>query len=255
MDLKGKVALVTGAGTGIGKGVAIELARCGAKVGVNYNSSIDGALDTKQMIEALGGEAKIVQTDISDKDQVKNMVNIVMETFGSIDVLVNNSAYQPNINLMDYDELTYDKVMSINIKGYFLCTQAVIPFMKEKGKGRIINISSVHGKRPSEFDPVYSMTKGAIKMLTRESAIEFGRYGITVNTLEPGAVRVGKKSGDSRPIKYNSHWRPDAAKVFPIGRAGLPQDIGYMVTFLASDESEYITGSSIRMDGGSMLVV
>ena len=255
MDLKGKTALVTGAGTGIGKGISLELAGCGAKVAINYYSSVDGAWDTRTRIEETGGEAMVVQTDISDKEQVNAMVRKVIEQYGRIDILVNNSAYQPNINLLEYDETTYDRVMNTNIKGYFLCTQAVLPYMKEQKKGRIINISSVHGKRPFEADPVYSMTKGAIKMLTRESAVEFGRYGITVNAVEPGGVRVERMSGHSRPAKGNLHRRYDISRVFPVGRMGLPSDIGYLVSFLASDESEHISGSCIRIDGGSMLVV
>jgi glucose 1-dehydrogenase len=254
MDLKGKTALVTGAGTGIGKGISLALAACGSKVAVNYFSSAEGAQDTKSKIEESGGEAMVIQADISDREQVNAMMKIVAAQFGRIDILVNNSAYQPNVILMDYDEKTYDRVMNTNIKGYFLCTQAVLPFMKEQRKGRIINISSVHAKRPFEADPVYAMTKGAIKMLTRESAVEFGRYGITVNAIEPGGVQVERMSGAGRRRRAADR-KFDMHRVYPVGRMGLPSDIGHFVCYLASDESEHISGSCIRIDGGSMLIV
>jgi glucose 1-dehydrogenase len=254
MDLKGKAALVTGAGTGIGKGIALALAAYGAKVAVNYFSSADGAQDTKARIEESDGEAMVVRADISDREQVNAMARKVVDRYGSIDILVNNSAYQPNIQLMDYDEKTYDRVMDTNLKGYFLCTQAVLPFMKQQGFGRIINISSVHAKRPFESDPVYSMTKGAIKMLTRECAIEFGRYGITVNAIEPGGVLVEKMMGSGWK-RRTADKKFDRHRVFPVGRMGLPSDIGHFTAYLASDESEHISGSCIRIDGGSMLIV
>lgn len=258
MSLHGKVALVTGAGTGIGKGIAVELAKRGAKVIVHYHSSSGGALDTQRLIESLNGESIIIQADVGHREEIVKLTETAAEAFGGIDILVNNAALQLNLGLFEYSDAEYDRVMSVNLKGYWQCIQAVVPFMKAKGSGRIVNISSVHGKRPSDFDTVYAMTKGGIKMLTRESAIELGRYGITVNTIEPGAVDVGVKSGMPRPIVP-----PDVAiesspddftKKFPLGRVGLPKDIGHMVCWLVSDEGEFVTGASIRMDGASMLL-
>lgn len=130
--------------------------------------------------------------------------------------------------------------------------------MKAQGAGRIINISSVHGKRPTDFDSVYAMTKGGIKMLTRESAIELAKYGITVNTIEPGAVYVGSKTGKPRPIvppdKVTDEGHRRNLRKFPLGRVGLPADIGHLACFLASEEAEFITGAAVRADGGSMLL-
>jgi len=255
MDLSNKIALVTGAGTGIGKGIAVELAKQGAKVAIHYNSSNKGALDTKEQIDRLGSESIIVQADIQSKNEIERMVEKVIDNFGSIDILVNNAALQLNINLLDYTSSDYDRMMNTNLKGYWQCIQAVVPYMKKKQSGRIINISSVHDKRPTDFDTVYSMTKGAIKMLVRESAIELAKYGITVNMIEPGAVDVGKyKIDEEIDPEISEKKRKERLKKFPLGRVGLPIDIGHIASFIASNESEFMNGAAIRMDGGSMLL-
>ncbi|WP_337102119.1 SDR family NAD(P)-dependent oxidoreductase [Paenibacillus sp. YIM B09110] len=243
-SLIGKSALVTGAGTGIGKGIACELARRGAKVAIHYNSSDTGAKDTQQRIEELGGQCMIVQADIADREQIVRMVDTAAAALGGIDILVNNAALQLNINWFEYTEELYDRVMNVNLKGYWQCMQAVIPDMKQRNFGRIINISSVHGKRPTDFDAVYCMSKGGIKMLGRESAIELARYGITVNTIAPGAIDVGK---------FKSHKEPSRKK-FPLGRVGLPEDVASLACYIASDETSFMTGATVRLDGAGMLM-
>ncbi len=260
MDLSGKIALVTGAGTGIGQGIALELAGRGATVAVHYNSSADGAKETLRQIEERGGKGMIVQGNVSRKEEIDAMVQKVADAWGGIDILVNNAALQLNIELLDYSEEDFDRVMNVNLKGYWQCMQAVVPYMKAKGSGRIIIISSVHGKRPSEFDVVYSMTKGGIKMLGREAAAEFGRHGITVNIIEPGAIAVArtmpqpKKTDDSQePAKPKPPQR-DIRWKFPMGRVGLPSDVAALAAYIASDESEFMSGASIRLDGSSMLL-
>jgi len=245
MNLAGKSALVTGAGTGIGKGIACELAKRGAKVAVHYNSSDDGARDTQQRIEEIGGQSILVQAEIADLQQIHRMVDTVAAEFGGVDILVNNAALQLNMDLFEYTEELFDRMININLKGYWQCIQAVIPYMKKKQTGRIINISSVHGKRPTDFDPVYCMTKGGVKMLGRESAVELARYGITVNTVAPGAIDVGKYKGPPQ--------QPDRKK-FPLGRVGLPSDVASLVCYIASDETEFLSGASIRIDGAGMLM-
>lgn len=259
MDLSQKVALVTGAGTGIGKGIAIELAKLGAKVAIHYNSSDKGALDTLKQIKAFNGDATIVQANVANKNEIENMVKEVVNHYGRLDILVNNAALQLNVELFDYDEDNYDRMMHINLKGYWQCIQAVLPYMKQRKSGRIINISSVHGKRPTDFDPVYSMTKGGIKMLVRESAIELAKYGITVNMIEPGAVDVGKFKTLPKPNtpeekhEYEKVMRNRLRK-FPLGRIGQPRDVAHMVCYIASDQTDFMTGASIRLDGASMLL-
>ncbi|QAY65951.1 SDR family NAD(P)-dependent oxidoreductase [Paenibacillus protaetiae] len=255
MSLTGKTALVTGAGTGIGKGIALEMARRGAKVAVHYNQSEAGALATKQAIEAAGGEAFTVQADVAVKADIDRMTEEVAAKYGGVDILVNNAALQLNKDLMQHDLSTYDRTMNINLKGYWQCMQAVVPYMKANGFGRIIHIASVHAKRPTDFDPVYAMTKGGIRMLAREAAIELAPYGITVNAIEPGAVDVGKqkKPPDRTPEEQEQHLKRLRLK-FPGGRVGLPHDVALLACFIASSENEFLNGAAIRLDGGSMLL-
>jgi glucose 1-dehydrogenase len=261
MSLSGKIALVTGAGTGIGKGIAVELARRGVKVTIHYNSSDAGARDTKREIDEFGGQSMIVQANVAHKHEIESMVNEAAAYFGGIDILVNNAALQLNHDFFDYTEEHFDRMMHINLKGYWQCIQAVVPYMKAKQSGRIINISSVHGKRPTDFDVIYCMTKGGIKMLGRESAIELAKYGITVNTIEPGAVDVGKQGKEEtklivpREVAKKYKQKPNSIyKKFPMGRVGRPLDVASMVCYIASDETEFMTGASIRLDGASMLL-
>ncbi|MBB6735661.1 SDR family NAD(P)-dependent oxidoreductase [Cohnella zeiphila] len=263
MSVSGKIAIVTGAGTGIGQGVAVELARRGAKVAISYNASDAGARETLRRIEEAGGEALVVRANVAERDEIRSMVQAVADRFGGIDVLVNNAALQLN-HQFEHDDDNYDRIMNVNLKGYWQCMQAVVPYMKERGGGRIINISSVHGKRPSEFDAVYAMSKGGIKMLARESAIELAPYGITVNTIEPGAVLVERlmkpqekpfvPANGAELVEKLKSERPNIRKKFPLGRMGLPSDVASLVCYIASDESEFMTGASIRLDGASMLL-
>ncbi|WP_245855705.1 SDR family NAD(P)-dependent oxidoreductase [Paenibacillus rigui] len=240
--------MVTGAGSGIGRGTTLALAKHGVKVAVNYNSkdSDNGAKETLRQLEDLGGEGMLVKADVSLRPEIEAMIQEVTERWGSIDILVNNAALQLNYTLFQHNEETYDRMMNINVKGYWQCIQAVVPHMRRNGAGRIINICSVHGKRPTDFDTVYSMTKGAVKMLVRESAIELGQYGITVNSIEPGAVRIRPEPEESSGAEL--------IRKFPLGRTGRPHDIGSLVCFIASDEAQFLSGASIRMDGASMLL-
>lgn len=253
MSLAGKVALVTGAGTGIGKGVAVELARRGAKVAVNYHSgdSDEGAKDTAARIDETGGEAMLVPADVSDKREIDRMASMVAERFGGIDILVNNAAVQLNYTLFQHDGDTFDREMNVNLKGYWQCIQAVVPYMKSRRFGRIVCMCSVHGKRPTDFDTVYSMTKGGVKMLVRESAIELGRWGITVNAIEPGAVTA---RWPLVPEDEELAKNPAIVAKFPLGRTGRPYDIGHLVCYIASEEAAFLNGASIRIDGASMLL-
>lgn len=262
MSLTGKIAIVTGAGTGIGQGIAVELGKRGAKVAVHYNRSDTGARETLQRIEAAGGEGFLVQADVSNQSDIGRMAKKTAQQYGGIDILVNNAALQLNVPMLDYTDALYDRMMDTNLKGYWQGIQAVTPYMKKRGGGRIILISSVHAKRPTDFDPVYAMTKGGIRMLGRESAIELAKYNITVNMIEPGAVDVGKQSvRDAKPFYSPEEreklkrmkQRPITAK-FPMGRVGLPADVASLVCYLASDESAFMTGSAVRLDGGSMLL-
>jgi NAD(P)-dependent dehydrogenase (short-subunit alcohol dehydrogenase family) len=262
MGISGKRALVTGAGTGIGQCVAVELARKGVKVAIHYNRSDSGALETQQQISEFGGESCIVQADVSNMEQIESMMKKTAEQLGGLDILVNNAALQLNYDFFDYDENSFDRLMATNVKGYWQCMQAALPLLKESGNGRIIIMSSVHSKRPTDFDAVYTMTKGAIRMLARESAIEFAKYGIMVNVIEPGQINVGRQSAresraiipDSERAKLLKDAPPPITTRFPLGRVGVPTDVAKLVCFLVDDENEFLSGSAIRLDGASMLM-
>jgi len=253
-SLNGRIAVVTGGGKGIGAGISKALASEGAKVLFNYNSNKDMAERTASLIREAGGYALTCYTDVGDRNQVDSMMKKAADTFGGIDILVNNAAWQPNLDIDEYTEDFYDRIMNINLGGYFRCIQSALPYLKQSKCPRIINISSVHGKRPSDFDVCYSMTKGGIKMLTREAAIEFGKYGITVNAILPGGVKIEFKSGYTTPFKTKHIDRDRKYHRFPLGREAVTEDVANIVLFLASEQSYYISGAGIRMDGAAMLL-
>lgn len=252
LSLKGRVAVVTGGGKGIGSGISRALAAAGAKVLFNYNSNPDMAIKTLELIKEAGGEAYTMLADVSDRNQVDAMIQKAVELYGGVDILVNNAAWQPNMDIDEYTEKDYDQIMAINLGGYFRCTQAALPYLKKNGYGRVINISSVHGKRPSDFDVCYSMCKGGIKMLTREAAVEFKKYGITVNAILPGGIKIEFKSGVTHTFKRNHVERE--RKYDYLFKGGLPEDIANIVVFIASDEGSHLSGTSVRADAGAMLV-
>lgn len=261
MGLAGKRALVTGAGTGIGQCVAVELARRGVKVAIHYNRSDAGALETQRRIAEFGGESCIVQADVSNAEQIEAMMENAAKPWGGLDILVNNAALQLNYDFFEYDENSFDRLMHTNVKGYWQCTKAAVPYMKAAGGGRVIIMSSVHSKRPTDFDVVYSMTKGAIRMLARESAIELAKYNITVNVIEPGHIDVGKQSArESKSIVPEEMMeklkaeKPPVTDKFPLGRVGAPLDVAKLVCFMADSDNDFLSGSAVRLDGASMMM-
>ncbi|GHT55814.1 beta-ketoacyl-ACP reductase [Spirochaetia bacterium] len=259
MGLAGRVAIVTGSATGIGQGISVALAQAGAKVAGTFNR--DPPDETaRQLKEAAagsidgGGEFFPVKTDMRNRDDIRNLFAKAIEHYGKIDILVNNAAVQLNKQLFEYSEAEYDLLMTVNVKGYWRAIQEVMPYMKKAGYGRIINVASIHDKRPTGFDAIYGTAKGGLKMLTREAALALGRYGITVNTLSPGAVMVPPSAA-----KQPMHRPPDPDALgyynyppggFLSGRIGQPFDIGYIAVFLADERSAFMTGSDIRSDGG-----
>jgi glucose 1-dehydrogenase len=256
--LEGKMALVTGAGKGVGSGIVIDLAMKGANVAIHYHSSIESAQKVVEEVKKTGVKFILIQADISDPEGMKNLIWKTKREFGKIDILVNNAAVQYNTKLDQYDENQITSVINTNLRGYLLGIKYVIPYMKEEKWGRIINISSIHAKRPITIDPGYGMSKGGIKMLTREAALEFARYGITVNAIDLGYVEVGTKTGNPPPVvteeQLNQKQLFPYKNLFPWGRVTMPSDVGTLVSFLASDDSRQITGSSYRLDDGLVLL-
>jgi glucose 1-dehydrogenase len=255
MGLKGRVAVVTGSATGIGQGIAIALAQAEAKVTVTYHR--DGADETMAQIKAAGGEAILVKTDVRSRESIRNLCDETYRHFGKIDIWVNNAALQFNKGLFEYSDEEFDMLLEVNLKGYWRAIQEVVPYMKKNNYGRIINVASIHAKRPTGFDPVYGTAKGGIKMLTREAALALGRYGITVNTLSPGSVKVALSAAKPAFILQKQKEEPEFYNYpesgYLSGRIGMPVDIGYIAAFLADERSSFITGSDLRADGGAQM--
>jgi NAD(P)-dependent dehydrogenase (short-subunit alcohol dehydrogenase family) len=243
--LTGKVALVTGAGRGIGKCIALQMAQAGVKVVVNYAHSEHGARELVARIHDEGYEAIAIKADISNLVEIEQMVEQVLQHFGKIDILVNNAAIDPREDFFQVDEAFWDRVVDTNLKGSFFCAQACARVMAKVGQGSIINISSVHGNLTMPRYSAYASTKGGINAMTRQLALDLAKYQITVNAVAPGATEVEKFSDEP--------WiKPEfIGEIIPLGRIGQPEDIAPMVLFLASDQARFITGQVITIDGGS----
>lgn len=245
MMLEGKVAIVTGGSRGIGRAIAEDLAKNGAKVVVNYNSNADAANEAVKAIEALGSEAIAVQADVSNFDQAQALAKTAAEKFGQIDILVNNAGTTKDTLLMTMKEAQWDDVININLKSAFNMSKAVArPMVRRKQGGRIINISSVSGIIGLPGQSNYSASKAGMIGFSKALAKELGVRHITVNCIAPGFI----------PTDLTSVL--DEARVewimgnTPLGRMGKPEEIAYAVTFLASDRAAFITGETLRVDGG-----
>ncbi|SFL57955.1 glucose 1-dehydrogenase [Paenibacillus sp. 1_12] len=243
--LMGKVAIVTGAGRGIGKCIAHQLSQAGAKVVVNYANSEQGANELVHQIQSEGNEAIVCKADISQLSDIQRMVDQTLMAFGRIDILVNNAAIDPTEDFMKVTEDFYDRVVDTNMKGSFFCAQACAREMIKLGKGKIINISSVHGNLTMPHYSAYASTKGGINAMTRQLALDLAKHQITVNAVAPGATEVEKF--------HHETWfdREHIGSLIPLGRIGQPEDIAPMVVFLASDQADFVTGQVITVDGGS----
>jgi NAD(P)-dependent dehydrogenase (short-subunit alcohol dehydrogenase family) len=243
-DLAGKTALVTGASKGIGKGIALELARAGCGVAVNYHSDRAGAEAVAAEIEAMGRRAFAVRADVGDAAQVSAMFAEVIGRFGRLHIHVNNAGTQTFKPLLELEVHEWDRVIDTNLKGCFLCTQLAARHMKDQGGGRIVNIGSGCNKVPFPKLVSYTASKGGIEMLTKVAAAELGEHQITVNCVAPGAIEIERtklEAGD-----YAGTW----ARLTPVGRIGTPQDVARVVAFLASDEAAFVTGQTVWVDGG-----
>jgi len=243
-QLAGLAALVTGASRGVGKGIALELARAGCRVAVNYSSASDLAEGTVREIEALGGEAFSVKGDVSVAADVDAMFETVVERFGRLNVLVNNAGVQTWAPLVDVTEAEWTRVIDTNLKGCFLCTQAAARHMAAQGGGAIINIGSGSNKMPFPRLVAYTASKGGIDMLTKVAAVELGPSAIRVNCVAPGAVEIERTRIENPD--YAGVW----GRVTPLRRVGTPADVGRAVVFFASENASFITGQTLWVDGG-----
>ncbi len=244
MKLKDKVALVTGASRGLGKAIAVQLASDGAQVVVNYATSSDKAAEVVSTIQSGGGKALAMQGDVSNLEEVEKMVDTIYEQFGHIDILVNNAGVTRDELLISMEREDWDKVISTNLGGLFNCTKAVAKYMMVQKSGRIINMSSVAGERGGRGQSNYAASKGAVNAFTRSVAMELARKKITVNAVAPGVVATEMSS---EVIRRAQDIILDSVA---LKRLGQPEEIAKVVAFLASDDSSYITGEIIRVDGG-----
>jgi NAD(P)-dependent dehydrogenase (short-subunit alcohol dehydrogenase family) len=243
-SLDGKTALVTGASKGVGKGIALELARNGCEVAVNFHSDAAGADATVSEIVGAGGRAFSVKGNVGASSDVDAMFTAVAARFPKLDILVNNAGVQTWKPLLDLEESEWDRTIATNLKGCFLCTQRAARRMKESGGGRIVNIGSGCNKLafPNLVD--YTASKGGIEMFTKVAAAELGKYGIAVNCVAPGAIEIERTKHEAGD--YAGTW----SKLTPLGRVGTPVDIGKTVAFLAGPGADFISGQTIWVDGG-----
>jgi NAD(P)-dependent dehydrogenase (short-subunit alcohol dehydrogenase family) len=247
-DLTGKVALVTGGSRGIGRAIALGFARAGAQVVVASRKQT-GVDAVAAEIRELGGTALAVAAHVGEETAIVSLVEKALAAFGRIDVLVNNAATNPHFGpLLDATAAQWDKIMQVNLRGVFLLCQQVVPGMRERGGGSIINIASIEGLRPSKVLGVYSVSKAALILLTQALAQELGPDGIRVNALAPGLIRT-----DFSVALWQAPGLADAiAARTPLQRLGEPEDVVGAALFLASSASAYVNGAVITVDGGLM---
>jgi len=246
---EGKVAVVTGSSSGIGQAIAVRLASEGAATVIDYRSHPEGAEDTEKQIQAANPKARFitVQADVSKIEDTNNLIEQAWSQLGSCDILVNNAGIEKGAEFWDITEKDYDAVLDVNLKGAFFITQAFVRKLREvKKPGRVINISSVHEDMVFPHFPTYCASKGGMRMLMRDLAVELGPLGITVNNIAPGAIitPINKSLLDDK-----SKLDP-LLKNIPLGRLGKPEEVAGMVAYLASDEASYVTGSTFFIDGG-----
>jgi glucose 1-dehydrogenase len=245
--LAGKVAIVTGSGSGIGKSIAIRLASEGASIVVDYRNHIEQAQDTKSKVEAAGGKAILVQADVSVLADTQNLVDQAYQQLGSCDILVNNAGIEIEAPFWEVTEKDYDAVLNVNLKGAFFLTQAFVRRLRDaKQPGRIINISSVHEDMVFPHFSTYCAAKGGMRMLMRDLAVELGPYNITINDIAPGAIATPI---NTKLMGNKSQLNALLANI-PLGRLAKPEEIAGLALFLASDDGAYCTGSTFIIDGG-----
>jgi len=242
--LKDRTAIVTGGSRGIGKAIALELAKRGAKVIVNYVTSEKGASEVVEEIKSSGGDAVAIQADVSDTKQASDLIKAAIEKFDKIDILVNNAGITRDKLIMMMSEEDWDEVQDTNLKGTFNCSKAAVKHMMRKRYGRIINITSVSGQMGNAGQTNYSASKAGQIGFTKALAREIAPRNITVNAIAAGYVETDIWDGVPEEI------REGILDLIPLGRKCTPDEIAYAVAFLASDEAGYITGQCLAIDGG-----
>ena len=249
MTLKGKVAIVTGGNSGIGKAIVLALAEAGANIVIDYIADEAATEKLEQQIVALGDQAIGVKADVSKVDDLRRLIAAAVDSFGRLDVMVNNAGVETRTSVLETTEQQYDKVLDINLKSAFFGTQLAAQQMIAQGDGgRIINVTSVHEDWPMPNNIAYCLSKGGMRMLTRTAGVELAPHNVHVVGVGPGAVAT--------PINQSTMDDPDKMKTLdaaiPLGRMAQPEEIGSVVAFLAGDGASYLTATTIFADGGLM---
>ena len=255
-SLKGKIAIVTGGSRGIGKAIALGLAKAGAKVVITSRKMNDLEANAAE-IKAFGGEAFPVQAHLGRVEEINRLVSTVIDRFGRIDILVNNAGTNPALGtVLESDERLWETIMNVNLKGVYFASQAVAKVMKKQGGGKIINIASVDGITPEPGVSIYNISKAGVRMITQSFALELAPFNIQVNTIAPGPITT--KLLDSHwfhlPPEEAKKEKEAMAKITPMGRIGEPDEIVGAAVYLASDASSYTNGAEIVIDGGGLQV-
>ncbi len=251
LDMTGRIALVTGASTGIGRWTAVALAECGAAVTINYNKNLAGAEETKRMVESVGGKAIIIQSDVSTKAGAVALTEAARAQLGAIDILVNNAGdLMQRCSLQEFSEDLWDRVMNLNLKSVLLCSQTVMPEMIARKSGVIINLGSIAGHNGGGPGAgVYATAKAAVHCLTKALAKELAPHGIRVNAVAPGVIDTPFHERMSTPEMIKQF-----VGTIPMGRTGTSEECGRVIAFLASDAAAYIHGEMIEINGGQLMV-
>ncbi|MGI9050530.1 MAG: SDR family NAD(P)-dependent oxidoreductase [Rubrobacteraceae bacterium] len=246
----GEVAWVTGSSTGIGRAICLAFAERGCDVVVHYSKSKNEAREVVERVEALGRDALLVQGNVADADDVGRMAREIEEHYGRLDILVNNAGSMvERASLEEMTEKLWDRVMSVNLKSVYLCSQAVLPLMKRQGRGRIVNISSISARDGGSANSIaYAAAKGGVSTMTRTMAKELGPQGILVNAVAPGRIDTPFHDQFTPPEK-----RVEKAGSIPLGREGTAEEVAEAVTFLASSGAGYILGEVLEINGGLLM--
>jgi NAD(P)-dependent dehydrogenase (short-subunit alcohol dehydrogenase family) len=244
--LDGKLALVTGAGTGIGQGIAVELAREGADVAVHFMHSAEGANQTVDEIQKLGRKALLIRADLARYSEAVRVVDVAAVGLGGLDILINNSGITRSIPFLEMTEEAYDEVLDVNLKAQFFCAQTATRHMVSRGGGAILNLTSVHGICHAPTYTAYASSKGGIIAFTQCLALDLAPMRIRVNAIGPGMVEVPRYFET-----MSDYSRETSNNRVPWGRVGLPDDVGRVAAFLVSDKSDWVTGQVLYVDGGT----
>ena len=250
MRFDGKTAVVTGASRGIGRATALALAREGCDVAVNYEKNSQKADDVVNAIRSLKAQAIAVRCDVSKRSDVEAMFKAAAGEFGKVDILVNNAAIDFGTSMLETTDEIWDRTLDVNLKGVFLCTQIAARYMAQRKYGKIVNISSNSGFGIAVWrETAYAASKAGVIQLTKSAAFELGQYGINVNCIAPGAVHTDMLKGKMTDQEY-AKFLEARKKITSLGIIGEPEDIAAAVLFLAGDDSRFITGKTLLVDGG-----